>query len=61
MSHLSGRVVLFLKAIIFLIAAAHSSHAWASSNMPEVSLILPLYTGIPFLGVSKIMNGRYRS
>jgi Na+/H+ antiporter NhaD/arsenite permease-like protein len=51
MSHLSGRVVLFLKAIIFLIAAAHSSHAWASSNMPEVSLILPLYTGIPFLGV----------
>ncbi|MBY0281885.1 MAG: sodium:proton antiporter [Alphaproteobacteria bacterium] len=42
---------MFLKLIAFLIASAHSSTAWSGCGMPDVSVILPFYTSIPFLGV----------
>ncbi|MBY0463078.1 MAG: sodium:proton antiporter [Alphaproteobacteria bacterium] len=51
MSHLSGKNAMFLKVITSLIAFECSSNAWAGCDMPEVSLILPFYTSIPFLGV----------
>ena len=51
MSHLLDRRALYFKAIIFLFTVAYSSYAWAGCEMPPVSIILPLYTGVPFLGV----------
>lgn len=42
---------MLLKIVIFSLMAAYSSYAGDGCDMPGISAILPLYTGIPFLGV----------